>query len=197
VTAATSTAQPGNGAASGSDLDRRGLRDDDSLFNVGQTLFRAVMRHHAKGVAVITAGVETPIGFCATSLASISLDPPIVSFTVGLRAASWATMETARYVMAHLLSEGQEDLARRFARTGATKFGHGTQWHRGVLGLPVLDDVLAWLVLTPISHLPLGDHSLVIGRVVAARQVADGAPLIHHNGDFVRLAPTCRRRSGQ
>ena len=51
------------------------------------------MRHHAKGVTVITAGTEVPIGFCATSLASVSLDPPIVSFTVGLRATSWATVE--------------------------------------------------------------------------------------------------------
>ncbi|HEY3477560.1 MAG TPA: flavin reductase family protein, partial [Streptomyces sp.] len=86
---------------------------------MGPGLFRSVMRHHAKGVAVITAGEDTPVGFCATSLTSVSLDPPLVSFTVGLRAASWPTVEAARHVMVHLLADGQEEIARRFARAGA------------------------------------------------------------------------------
>ena len=162
--------------------------DDEMPSDVGPGLFRSVMRHHAKGVAVITAGADTPAGFCATSLASISLDPPLVSFTVGLGTASWATVESARHIMVHLLADGQEDIARRFARTGAAKFGPETRWHRGALGLPVLDDVLAWLMLVPVNHLPVGDHALVIGRVVAARHAADGSPLVHHDGTFVRLA---------
>lgn len=160
---------------------------DDSALGVGPGLFRTVMRHHAKGVAVITAGAEAPTGFCATSLASVSLHPPIVSFTVGLRATSWATVETARHVMVHLLADSQEDVARRFAQQDVAKFGPGTRWHRGTFGLPVLDDVLAWLVLALISHFPVGDHALVIGRVVEARNLAAGGPLIHHNGEFVRL----------
>src|ERR1700678_4246298 len=56
---------------------------DDTTFATGPDTFRAAMRHHAKGVAVITAGAEHPVGFCATSLASVSLEPPVVSFTVG------------------------------------------------------------------------------------------------------------------
>jgi flavin reductase (DIM6/NTAB) family NADH-FMN oxidoreductase RutF len=155
------------------------------------------MRHHAKGVAIITTSADIPIGFCATSLASVSLDPPLVSFTISLSTASWATVKTARCVMVHLLADGQEDLARRFGRADAAKFGPGTRWHRGPLGLPVLDDVLAWLVLAPISHLLAGDHCLVIGRVTAARHVADGRPLIHHNGEFTRLADPPRECSRQ
>ena len=163
--------------------------EDDTQFGVKPNLFKEVMRHHAKGIAVITVGADIPTGFCATSLTSVSLDPPLVSFTVGLRSASWPTVETARYVMVHLLADGQEDLAYNFARAGAAKFGPGTCWHRGALGLPVLDNVLAWLALALISHFPVGDHALVIGRVIAARRVADGGPLIHHDGEFTRLAP--------
>lgn len=163
---------------------------DDTRFVVAPSRFKEVMRHHAKGVAVITAGTEIPIGFCATSLASVSLDPPVVSFTVGLRATSWPTVETARHVIAHLLADGQEDLARNFARVGAGKFGPKTCWHRGAQGLPVLDNVLAWMVLALISHFPVGDHALVIGRVILAQQVADGRPLIHHDGEFTRLGAT-------
>ena len=161
---------------------------DDSALGVGPSQFRRVMRHHAKGVAIITAGTEVPIGFCATSLASVSLDPPIVSFTVGLRATSWATVETARHVVVHLLADTQEDVARRFAQQDTAKFGPGTGWHRGLLGLPVLDGVLAWLVLALVSHFPVGDHALVIGRVVETCTLAGGRPLLHHNGEFVQLA---------
>ncbi len=152
--------------------DDAGQPDDNTLLGIGPELFRAVMRHHANGVAVITAGVEMPVGFCATSLASVSLDPPLVSFTIGLQAASWPTVQTAPHVMVHLLADGQENVARRFARTGAAKFGAGTRWHRGARGLPVLDDVLAWLVLAPVSRLSVGDHALVIGQVIEARHTA-------------------------
>ena len=155
--------------------------------------FRAAMRHHAKGVAVITAGAEEPIGFCATSLASVSLEPPLVSFTVGLRSSSWATIETARHVMVHLLADSQADLASRFARRDAPKFGAQTRWHRNELGLPVLDDVLAWLQLALTNRSPVGDHALVIGQVIASWHAAAGAarPLIHLGGEFVALPAPC------
>jgi len=189
VTAATSAAHSRNGGSQRAGLlSDTGWPEDDSVLGVGPSLFRRVMRHHAKGVTVITAGTEVPIGFCATSLASLSLDPPIVSFTVGLRTTSWATVETAQHVMVHLLADSQEDVARRFAQRDAAKFGPGTRWHRGALGLPVLDDVLAWLVLALVSHFPVGDHALVIGRVIDARKLAERGPLVHHNGEFVQLA---------
>lgn len=159
----------------------------DDLSRIGTDAFRGVMRHHAKGVAVITAGTEIPAGFCVTSLASISLDPPLVSFTVGMRAASWGTMKKAQYVMIHLLADGQEDLARRFAQTDALKFGPETRWHRGSLGLPVLDDALAWLAAELVSRISAGDHALMISQVIAARYVTGVKPLIHYNGAFTRL----------
>lgn len=166
---------------------------------VGPGLFRSVMRHHAKGVAVITAGEDgdTPYGFCATSLTSVSLDPPLVSFTVGLHASSWAAVETARHVAVHLLAEGQEDTARRFARGGPAKFGAATRWHRGPLGLPVLDDVLATLIVGLIQVLPVGDHALAIGRVTdAATHPSPGRPLVHHDGGFTQLAATAANSTG-
>jgi flavin reductase (DIM6/NTAB) family NADH-FMN oxidoreductase RutF len=151
-------------------------------------LFRAVMRHHAKGVAVITAGDDAPVGLCATSLASVSLEPPHVSFAVGLHTASWATMARAPCVIVNLLAEGQEDVARRFARPGARKFGPATSWHRGAFGLPVLDGVLASLVVATVSVQTVADHALVVGRVLDACPGVSGGPLLHHNGEFVRLA---------
>src|SRR4051794_13077190 len=128
---------------------------------VAPDLLRSVLRHHAKGVAVITTGIDAPAGFCATSLTSVSLDPPVVLFAIGHGTSSWAAVDAAPHVMVHLLAEGQEDTARRFGQSGADRFGPGTRWHRGPYGLPVLDDVLAWMVLAQMSKLPVGDHALV------------------------------------
>lgn len=150
---------------------------------------RAALRHHAKGVAVITAGAAAPVGFCATSFASLSLDPPLVCFAVGLHTGSWPTMRSAPYVMVHLLSAAQETLAQRFAAatSPSAKFGPGTRWHHGVYNLPVLDDVLAWLALEPVSRVTAGDHVLVIGRVVAVHSNAAEGALLHHRGRFIAL----------
>lgn len=171
--------------------------DGDQRDGVGPTPFRAVMRHHAKGVAVITAGDDAPVGLCATSLATVSLEPPHVSFAVGLQTASWATMETAPYVAVNLLAEGQEDVARRFARTGEPKFGTATSWHRGAFGLPMLDGVLASLVVATVGVLTVADHALVVGRVLDARHGVSGGPLVHHDGEFVRLASPHQASTGQ
>jgi flavin reductase (DIM6/NTAB) family NADH-FMN oxidoreductase RutF len=151
-------------------------------------MFKAAMRHHAKSVAVVTTGVESPAGFCATSLTSVSLHPPLVSFTVGLQSASWAAVRGADYVIVHLLTDQQENLARRFGQAGVARFESGTRWHRGVHDLPILDDVLAWMLVKPMTRLPIADHALVLGRVLDIHHAAEGRPLIYHDGAFVRLA---------
>jgi flavin reductase (DIM6/NTAB) family NADH-FMN oxidoreductase RutF len=152
---------------------------------VGPDDFKAVMRHHAKGVTVITTNGPWPVGFCATSLASVSLRPPLLSFSVGLDTKSWRAIRDAAHVMVHLLDEKQCELAIDFARPGTDKFGAGTGWRYGAFGLPRLDDVLACVVLAVVSHFEVGDHALVVGQVVCVEHDDRGRrPLVHHNGMF-------------
>lgn len=148
-----------------------------------------VVRWHASGVAVITAGAGTPTGFCATSFATLSVEPPLVSFAVGVRSSSWPAISTAESVLAHLLAEDQEELARRFGRSGPGKFEPPTRWDRDESGLPLLLGVLAWLVLAPVVRLPVEDRVLVVCRVVRAR-VNDNVrgPLISHACRYRSLA---------
>jgi flavin reductase (DIM6/NTAB) family NADH-FMN oxidoreductase RutF len=161
---------------------------DGAAFATGPGPFRAAMRHQAKGVAVITADADEPTGFCATSLSSLCLDPPLASFTVGLRSSSWPAVHAARHLMAHLLAQDQAGLAARFGEPAARRFAAPTRWHRDALGLPVLQDALAWLLLIPVSYLRAGDHVLVVARVGAVRVGAGGRPLVHHGGGFAGLA---------
>ncbi|MGY0488163.1 flavin reductase family protein [Streptomyces sp. WG-D5] len=164
-----------------------GVRPAVSVEPARAEVVRSVLRRHAKGVAVVTVGGEPPAGFCVTSLASLSLDPPLLSFTVGLRSGSWAAVRDATWVMVQLLAAGQAEVARVFAGPRHARFGSRVPWHRDPLGLPVLDGVLARFVLTPVDIRPVGDHALVIGLVVRAGRGAEAGPLVHHEGAFVDL----------
>ncbi|MFH9863382.1 flavin reductase family protein [Streptomyces sp. NPDC017202] len=151
-------------------------------------LLRSVFRRHAAGVAVITAPGETgPVGFTATSLTSVSAEPPMLSFGVGTGASSWPAISEARHVGVHILGEHQRELAATFARSGADRFGAPTSWREGPEGVPVLDDVLAWLVCRVVARVPAGDHRIVLAEVVLGDPAGTGRPLLYHQGRFTAL----------
>ncbi|MFI2760777.1 flavin reductase family protein [Streptomyces echinatus] len=148
-------------------------------------LLRSTFRRHAAGVAVITArGASGPVGFTATSLTSVSADPPLVSFGIGTGASSWPAVAEADHVGVHILGEHQSDLAATFARSGADRFGAATAWRDGPEGVPVLDDVLAWLVCRIVGRVPAGDHRIVLAEVVVGDPSGAGRPLLYHQGRF-------------
>jgi flavin reductase (DIM6/NTAB) family NADH-FMN oxidoreductase RutF len=151
-------------------------------------LLRSVFRRHAAGVAVITApGPDGPVGFTATSLTSVSADPPMLSFGIGTGASSWPAVSRAEHVGVHILGEHQQELAATFARSGADRFGAPTAWREGPEGVPVLDGVLAWLVCRVAARVPAGDHCLVLGEVVLGDSTGPGRPLLYHQGRFTAL----------
>ncbi|MBW8699206.1 4-nitrophenol 4-monooxygenase/4-nitrocatechol 2-monooxygenase, reductase component [Streptomyces sp. MBT84] len=151
-------------------------------------LLRSVFRRHAAGVAVVTAqGGGRPVGFTATSLSSVSAEPPLISFGVGVGGSSWSVMSEADHVGVHILGEHQEALAGIFATSGADRFGAPTGWREGPEGVPVLDGVLAWLVCRVVARVPAGDHCIVIAEVVSGDPSGAGRPLLYHQGQFNRL----------
>jgi flavin reductase (DIM6/NTAB) family NADH-FMN oxidoreductase RutF len=152
-------------------------------------LFRGLFRRHAAGVAVITTAGDGPVGFTATSLVALSLEPPLLSFNLGRTSSSWPALEEATYVAVHLLAEHQEQVAATFARSGADRFGPATAWGLGPYDLPVLEDVLAWMVCRIETRVHAGDHSVVIGQVVEAGYHPEHRPLVYHDGGFTRLLP--------
>ncbi|MEU6461408.1 flavin reductase family protein [Streptomyces sp. NPDC046976] len=151
-------------------------------------LLRSTFRRHAAGVAVITArGAAGPVGFTATSLTSVSAEPPMISFGVGTGASSWPAIAEADHIGVHILGEHQGDLAATFARSGADRFGAPTAWRDGPEGVPVLDDVLAWLVCRIVARVPAGDHRIVLAEVVLGDPGGGGRPLLYHQGRFTAL----------
>ncbi|MEU7601667.1 flavin reductase family protein [Streptomyces sp. NPDC041003] len=151
-------------------------------------LLRSVFRQHAAGVAVITAqDGARPVGFTATSLNSVSADPPLLSFTIGTGASSWPGVRDSEYLGVHILGEHQRELAGLFARSGADRFGPGTGWNPGPHGVPVLDGVLAWLVCRVVARVPAGEHRVIIAEAVAGDPAGEGRPLLYHQGRFNAL----------
>lgn len=151
--------------------------------------FRAAMSRWASGVAVVTT--RDPAGRChgftATSFTSVSLDPPMVLVCLDRGAGCSDAFAEADSYAVHILHQGQEDLARRFARKGEGKFDGLTV--RGS-GAPVLEDALAVLECRIADRLSGGDHVILLGEVKEAVSF-EGTPLAYHDRGFAEV--TARR----
>jgi flavin reductase (DIM6/NTAB) family NADH-FMN oxidoreductase RutF len=162
-------------------------RTPDRATHLRPEEFRSVMRQHAAGVAVITTYSEEPVGFCATSLTALATNPPAVSFSVAERSSSGRAWAVAEYGIVHLLRANQQQTAALFGRPGPGKFAGAIGWHWGPHGQPLLDDVLAWMLVSPWTRLPVGDHLLVVCNVHGATVAPGPGPLLHHAGGYHRL----------
>lgn len=148
--------------------------------------FKAAFRSTAGSVSIITAGGIRPVGFTATSLTSLSVAPPMVSFNITRTSSSWPAVSRAQHLAAHLLHRDQEDLARTFATSGIDRFATAGDWVPGPHGLPLLQGALARLVLAVHSCLPVGDSAVVVSEVLDIEHTA-GAPLLYHDGSYRHL----------
>ncbi|NJC72274.1 flavin reductase family protein [Planosporangium thailandense] len=157
-------------------------------------LFRSLLRRHAAGVVVITTTGDTPVGFTATSFTSVSLQPPLVSFCLHRGSSSWPAVSVADHVAVHVLTDGQEQVARTFAASGIDRFAAPTRWRTGQHGLPVLDGALAVLVCRVVERIEAGDHAIVLAEPVDGEHLTDdSAPLLYHMGRYLTALPAAGR----
>ena len=148
-------------------------------------LFRQVFRRHAAGVAVVTTDAgRGAAGVTVTSLASLSAEPPLLSFSISAAASVWPHLRDADTAVVHLLGAGHTELARTFATSGIDRFGAPTRWRRLPTGEPVLDGAAAWLRIEIEHRHPAGGAHLVIGRVTSGELAGTSAPLLYHDGTF-------------
>ncbi|EEP69939.1 flavin-dependent reductase [Micromonospora sp. ATCC 39149] len=153
---------------------------------------RAILRHQASTVTVVTAPGAPPVGFTATSFTSVSLEPPVVSFCLGLASSSWRTVARSRHVAVHLLARHQRKLARTFAMTGIDRFAYPTRWRVGPEAVPILDDALAWLLCRVVDRVVVGDHAIVLAEPELLRHADVGSPLLYHRGGYAGVDPADR-----
>jgi flavin reductase (DIM6/NTAB) family NADH-FMN oxidoreductase RutF len=141
------------------------------------------------GVVVITARIGDEFrGLTASSLVSISLDPPLVLVGLERESATRAAVLETKAFNASLLTRSQEFLADRFAgRAPALDLEWRTLPHRfGTNGIPLLDGCAAWLECRLVQVHEAGDHDIFVGEVQAAA-IGSGDPLILWDRSFWTL----------
>ncbi len=150
--------------------------------------FRNVLGCYPTGVCVVTATHDgARHAMVVGSFTSISLDPPLVGFFPDKKSTSWPQIEATGHFCANILAADQKHHSSRFAAKGEDKFAEidcGTT----PAGLPLLDDVLAWIECSIASVTEIGDHLLVVGAVQALEMRDTGTPLLFFRGGYHDLA---------
>ena len=154
----------------------------------GQREFRSALSQFATGVAVITARGEAgaPIGMTMSSFNSVSLDPPLVLFSVDRRALSLPAMQAAEGYAVNILSRGQEQLSNQFAKASTDKWADVAH-SIGHAEAPLLAGALAHFECAPYAQYDGGDHVIFVGRVVRFSARDDDEPLLFFRGKYQSL----------
>jgi flavin reductase (DIM6/NTAB) family NADH-FMN oxidoreductase RutF len=161
-----------------------------TMHGVEPPLFRQLLGRFATGVTVLTtrapgeSGGE-PIGMTASSVASVSLDPPLVLVSVDRRHDMHAALEQASHFVLNVLAADQEALSRRFAADEPNRFS-GVGFHPNKQGIAVLDGVVAHIECEKQAAIPAGDHTVFVGLVVGGA-VTDRRPLLYYRGGYAGL----------
>ncbi|MFI0006950.1 flavin reductase family protein [Streptomyces globisporus] len=185
---AATTAAPGTPPEALPRPDLRAVRDDERL-PIAPADFRRVLGHFASGVTVVTArDADGPTGFACQSFASLSLDPPLVTFMVARTSTTWPRIARAGVFCVNILGAEQGVLCRGFAVSGADKFAGVAYGEAPATGSPLLDSVPAWIDCRVHAVHTGGDHLIVVGRVEALGAEEQGEPLLFHRGAFGRLS---------
>ena len=151
--------------------------------------FREALGNFATGVTVITAlDGPAPVGFTCQAFTSLSLDPPMVSFSVSRASSTRPRILAAGRFCVNVLAFDQHALCARFASSGVDRF-LGVDWWRSPGGSPVLDGALAWIDCAVEAEYPAGDHTIVVGNVRALAVQREAAPLVYHRGAFANCFP--------
>ncbi|MDB5796767.1 MAG: flavin reductase family protein [Paucimonas sp.] len=147
--------------------------------------FRLALSQFATGVTIITTRLEDGsfLGLTASSFNSVSLDPPLVLWSLATRANSLPVFTDNSHYVINVLAGDQATLAEQFARRADNRF-EGVEYELSRTGLPILKGVAAWFECHNRSRYPEGDHVIFVGEVEACA-VQPKSALVFHNGSFV------------
>lgn len=151
--------------------------------------FKNVLKLWASGVSVITANSSDGVqGMTATSFTSVSMDPPQILVCINDSAETGAAILQDKKFAVNILTAAQEQVSNQFAGGSSMeeRFANVT-WHKGDLGLPVLDEALASMECTVVQQVRAGTHWIVIGEIQST-QSTESEPLLYFNSSYKKLA---------
>jgi 4-hydroxyphenylacetate 3-hydroxylase, reductase component len=146
--------------------------------------FRRALGCFPTGIAVVTtcAADGAPAGLTVSSFNSVSLDPPLVLWSIDRSSECYEIFTTAEYFAVNVLSRAELGLVMRFAQKSGDKFA-GLACREGEGGVPVLPEFAACFECRTEHRYDGGDHKIIVGRVLAFED-HDKEPLIFHRGEY-------------
>ncbi|RFA16744.1 flavin oxidoreductase [Subtercola boreus] len=159
--------------------------------------FKAAFRNHPAGVAVITADAgDGPVALTATSVFSVSVEPPLLVFSISELSSSTPTIRRADTVVVHLLGADQLDIAKLGATSGIDRFADTSIWKRLPTGEPYFPAAHAWIRGRIVNKMEAGGSTVVAVQALetfapdpgaAEADAAQAHPLVYHNRMWHRL----------
>jgi flavin reductase (DIM6/NTAB) family NADH-FMN oxidoreductase RutF len=149
--------------------------------------FRNALGTYATGVTIITALAPDgkPYGLTCNSFASVSLNPPLVLWSLGMFSQGLGIFQNASHFTVNVLGASQQALASQFAKSAGDKFA-GVEWTAGLGNAPVLKDSIANFQCRAANRYYGGDHIIFLGAVEA--YAYNGLePLLFARGGFGRF----------
>jgi flavin reductase (DIM6/NTAB) family NADH-FMN oxidoreductase RutF len=150
-------------------------------------VFKAAFRNHPGGVAVISADSgDGPVAMTVTSVCSVSVDPPLLAFSVSDLSSSAPTILSASNVMVHLLDARDQELAVRCSTSGVDRFADQATWARSDAGDPYFLGVNIVLQCSIESHVRAGTANVILVQALSAVQSrgseasTEVGPLVYH-----------------
>lgn len=150
---------------------------------------RRVAGTFATGVTVVTTITEErPQGCAANAVASLSLDPPLMLVCLNRESNTHDHLSRSRIFAINILDDSAKSrtLCRSFAQQSGGKF-QNVKFRSGLIGVPILTQAMSWLECELVDAHPSGDHTIFIGKVVAAEETRR-MPLISFRGRFGELS---------
>lgn len=154
-------------------------------------LFKDSMRHLAGAVSVITVGRgDDRTGFTATSVSSLSIEPPSILVSLNRSSSSWPVLQRHGTFAVNVLAHDQQHIADRFAGRGGLKGAdryQGADWQELATGTLALKDALTVLDCELDEAIDRHSHSILIGRVRAITIRGEAQPLVYWHGAYHHL----------
>ncbi len=162
--------------------------DKQNSMNFDASSLRETLSHFPTGVVVAATCGDggAPVGLTISSFNSVSLEPPLILWSLALTAPSLSAFRAHDSFSINILSSEQQALCMQFAKPSEDKFS-GVDWRPGHGGAPVIQNALAVLECQVYRRYEGGDHEIYVGEVIQIDST-DRKPLVFHRGQFVELA---------
>lgn len=158
--------------------------------SIDRRAFRDALGHYASGITIISGLLDgTPVGFTCQSFYSVSIDPPLVSFSVMKTSSSWPKIRPLTDFSINLLSWDQLEVSDTFGRSSVDRWAN-VKWTQSPHGNPIIDDALVWLDCSLFAEHEAGDHWIVICNVKNIASPSDDKnrlPLLFYKGRYCQL----------